>query len=74
MITNFFTVHQKADVYYSLVEWALIKQFANTPKKQESVVTTIKNICDALWDFLDGIYEKYFTNLIKDQQTVIAAQ
>jgi pyrroloquinoline-quinone synthase len=61
---EFFTVHQEADVYHSQTEWALIEAFSDTPEKQDKVIAATKKACDALWDFLDGIYEKYCTNLI----------
>lgn len=69
---EFFTVHQKADVYHSQAEWALIEQFADTPEKQDKVIAATKKACDALWGFLDGIHEKYCANLIHNQQTAMA--
>lgn len=68
---EFFTVHQEADVYHSQAEWALIEEFADTPEKQHKVLAATKKTCDALWVFLDGIYEKYCANLIDGQQAVV---
>ena len=60
---EFFSVHQEADVYHSQAEWALIERFADSPEKQAEVVAATVRACDALWGFLDGIYEKYCSNL-----------
>ena len=63
---EFFTVHQKADVYHSQTEWSLIEQFADTAEKQAAVLTATQQTCDALWGFLDGIYQTYCANLTKE--------
>lgn len=60
---EFFTVHQEADVYHSQAEWALIKRFADTPEKQAEVLAATAQACDALWGFLDGVYENYCADL-----------
>ncbi|MBP6368136.1 MAG: CADD family putative folate metabolism protein [Nitrosomonas sp.] len=65
---EFFTVHQKADVYHSQAEWALIERFADTEEKQNEVLAATKEACDALWGFLDGIHETYCANLICEEQ------
>ena len=65
---EFFTVHQKADVYHSQAEWALIERFADTEEKQNEVLAATKEACDALWGFLDGIHETYRANLICEEQ------
>ena len=64
---EFFTVHQKADVYHSQAEWALIERFADTEEKQNEVLAATKEACDALWGFLDGIHETYCANLICEE-------
>ncbi|PTN11314.1 4-aminobenzoate synthase [Nitrosomonas aestuarii] len=63
---EFFSVHQKADVYHSQAEWDLIERFADTPEKQEEVHAATREVCDALWGFLDGIHETYCANLTCD--------
>ncbi len=60
---EFFTVHQEADIHHSQAEWALIERFADTPKKKAEVLAATTEACDALWGFLDGIYENYCANL-----------
>lgn len=65
---EFFSVHEKADVYHSQAEWALIERFADTPEKKEEVLAATQEICDALWGFLDGIHETYCANLICEEQ------
>lgn len=63
---EFFSVHQKADIYHSKAEWELIERFADTPEKQEEVLAATREACDALWGFLDGIHEAYCGNLTCD--------
>lgn len=66
---EFFTVHQKADVYHSQAEWAIIERFADTPEKQEAVLAATKEACDALWRFLDGVHETYCADLACEQKS-----
>ncbi|MBY0485549.1 CADD family putative folate metabolism protein [Nitrosomonas sp.] len=68
---EFFSVHQKADIYHSQAEWAIIERFADTPEKQAEVLAATKEACDALWSFLDGIHETYCANLICDEQETV---
>lgn len=65
---EFFSVHQQADVYHSQAEWELIERFADTPEKQEEVLSATRDACDALWGFLDGIHHTYCGNLSCDIQ------
>ncbi|NBQ69483.1 MAG: CADD family putative folate metabolism protein [Nitrosomonadaceae bacterium] len=65
---EFFSVHQKADIYHSQAEWAIIERFADTPEKQAEVLAATKEACDALWGFLDGIHETYCSNLICEEK------
>jgi pyrroloquinoline-quinone synthase len=65
---EFFSVHQEADIYHSQAEWTLIERFADTPEKQAEVVAATARACDALWGFLDGIYEKYCANLACEEE------
>ena len=60
---EFFTVHQEADIHHSQAEWALIERFADTPEKKAEVLAATTKACDALWEFLDGIYENYCADL-----------
>ncbi len=53
---DFFSVHEKADVYHSAAEWGLIEKAADTPEKQAEVLAATREACDALWNFLDGVY------------------
>ncbi len=65
---EFFSVHEKADIYHSQAEWELIERFADTPEKKEEVLAATQKICDALWGFLDGIHETYCADLICEEQ------
>lgn len=69
---EFFSVHQKADVYHSQAEWELIERFANTAQKQAEVLAATQETCDVLWGFLDGIYETFCENLICEKKEVTA--
>jgi pyrroloquinoline-quinone synthase len=68
---EFFTVHQEADVHHSQTEWALIERFADTPEKQAEVLAATIRACDALWGFLDGIYENYCGNLASEEEVAV---
>jgi pyrroloquinoline-quinone synthase len=56
---RFFTVHQSADEYHSETELKLIEQYADTPEKQAEVLKVAAQAADALWQFLDGVYDAY---------------
>jgi pyrroloquinoline-quinone synthase len=56
---RFFTVHQSADEYHSEAELKLIEQYADTPEKQAEVLNVAAQAAEALWQFLDGVYEAY---------------
>lgn len=56
---RFFTVHQSADEYHSEAELKLIEQYADTPEKQAEVLNVAAQAADALWQFLDGVYDAY---------------
>jgi len=60
---EFFTVHQEADVHHSQAEWELIKLFADPPEKRAEVLAPTTQACEALWGFLDGVYENYCSDL-----------
>ena len=55
---EFFSVHEKADVWHSAEEWRLIERAADTPEKQAEVLVVTHEACEALWGFLDGVYAK----------------
>lgn len=54
---QFFTVHQTADVWHTQAELKLIEQYADTPEKQAEVLQVATKAADALWQFLDGVYD-----------------
>jgi pyrroloquinoline-quinone synthase len=53
---EFFSVHEKADVWHSAEEWKLIERAADTPEKRAEVLAATQAACDALWSFLDEVY------------------
>jgi pyrroloquinoline-quinone synthase len=54
---EFFSVHEKADVVHSATEWKLIERAADTDPKRAEVLAATQAACEALWRFLDGVYE-----------------
>lgn len=55
---EFFSVHEKADVWHSAAEWRLIERAADMPEKQTEVLAATRAACGALWSFLDGVYAR----------------
>ncbi|MBD2019987.1 CADD family putative folate metabolism protein [Leptolyngbya sp. FACHB-36] len=60
----FFTVHQKADVLHTETELKLIEQYADSPEKEAEVLAVAREATDALWGFLDGVYETYCADVM----------
>ena len=55
---KFFTVHQEADVYHSRAEREMIDR--HTPAElHQAVQDASSRTAEALWSFLDGVYEKF---------------
>lgn len=61
---QFFSVHQTADEYHTEAELSLIEQFADTPEKQAEAKAVAAKAAEALWQFLDGVYEAYCGDLV----------
>jgi pyrroloquinoline-quinone synthase len=61
---EFFTVHSELDIYHSQTEMALIEKFSDSPEKQAEVLKAVKECAGSLWQFLDGVYENYCSELI----------
>lgn len=60
---EFFTVHSEMDIYHSRTEMALIEKFADSPEKQVEVLSTVRTCAESLWQFLDGVYENYCSDI-----------
>jgi len=60
---QFFSVHEKADVYHAETELALIEQHADTAEKQAEAKAVAAQAAEALWGFLDGVYDAYCADL-----------
>jgi pyrroloquinoline-quinone synthase len=56
---EFFTVHQEADIYHTEATVRLIEAHATTEAQQAEAAAVTQAAVDALWSFLDGIYETY---------------
>jgi len=56
---EFFTVHEKADVWHSEAERNLIAEAADTPRAQKGVESAVDRSLDALDGFLDGVMDAY---------------
>ncbi|PZV10368.1 MAG: pyrroloquinoline quinone biosynthesis protein PqqC [Leptolyngbya sp.] len=60
---RFFTVHQAADEAHAAAELKIIEDYADTPEKQAEVLRVAAQAADALWQFLDGVYDAYCNDL-----------
>lgn len=67
---EFFTVHQIADVYHAESVMKLIAKYAVTEDQGTEILQAAKTVADALWKFLDGVYEAYCKD-IQDKQPVM---
>lgn len=56
---EFFSVHQQADVYHAASTLKLVEEYAVTETQQEEVKEAAATVANALWKFMDGIYENY---------------
>ena len=68
---EFFTVHQTADIYHAESEMQLIETHASTEEQANEVLKAAQIAADALWQFLDGIYQKYCQDIQLEQDTSI---
>ncbi len=55
---EFFTVHKDADVAHSAKEWRIIELAAGSSAIRGEVCDATIAACEALWWFLDGVYQK----------------
>lgn len=55
---EFFTVHKDADVAHSAKEWQIIERAAESSVMRGEACDATITACDALWSFLDGVYQK----------------
>ena len=53
---EFFTVHEKADIYHSRDEMNAIVENCKTEEEQNKVLHVIKQSADLYWQMLDGMY------------------
>lgn len=60
---EFFSVHQAADVWHTESELQIIEQQADTPEKEQAVLDVAAQAANALWQFLDGVYDAYCADL-----------
>lgn len=64
---EFFSVHQVADVYHAQSTMNLIENYAKTEEQEAEVVQAAKTVANALWNFMDGIYENYCQDIQSEQ-------
>jgi pyrroloquinoline-quinone synthase len=55
---EFFSVHEEADIIHSAAEWSVIERAADTDEKRAEVLAATRAACEALWNFLDGVYAR----------------
>lgn len=54
---QFFNVHIGADEWHAEVGRNFVERYGSGPEEQEQVIDTANRSLDALWSFLDGVYE-----------------
>lgn len=54
---QFFDVHIEADEWHAEVGRNFVERYGDEPEERESVLATARRCVDALWSFLDGVYE-----------------
>ncbi len=54
---QFFEVHIEADEWHAEVGRRFVDRYGNDLSERESVLKTARRCVDALWTFLDGVYE-----------------
>jgi pyrroloquinoline-quinone synthase len=64
---EFFSVHQVADVYHAESTAKLIEAYAVTPEQQAEVKQVAETAANALWHFLDGVYETYCQDIAAEK-------
>jgi pyrroloquinoline-quinone synthase len=64
---EFFTVHQVADVYHAESTMKLIESYVSTEEQAAEVSQAAQTVANALWQFLDGIYDTYCQDIQSEQ-------
>lgn len=64
---EFFTVHQVADVYHAESTMKLIESYVTTEEQSAEVSQAAQTVANALWQFLDGIYDTYCQDIQSEQ-------
>ena len=54
---QFFEVHIEADEWHAEVGRKFVERYGDDPSEREGVLETARRCVDALWTFLDGVYE-----------------
>lgn len=54
---QFFEVHIGADEWHAEVGRNFVDRYGNDPAERDEVLATAQRCVDALWSFLDGVYE-----------------
>jgi pyrroloquinoline-quinone synthase len=65
---EFFTVHQTADIYHAESELQLIEAHAKTEEQANEVLKAAQTAAEALWQFLDGVYQNYCQDIQVEQE------
>lgn len=68
---EFFSVHQVADVYHAESTAKLIETHAVTEEQQAEVRQVAQTAANALWQFLDGVYEAYCQDIAQPQMVAV---
>jgi pyrroloquinoline-quinone synthase len=63
---EFFRVHESADVYHSATERDFLTETCHSEAQQSGVISAAAEASAALWHFLDGVYEAYVPEAVKE--------
>jgi pyrroloquinoline-quinone synthase len=67
---EFFSVHQVADVHHAESVMQLVEAHAVTEAQQAEVAEVAQTAANALWSFLDGVYETYCQDIAETEMSV----
>lgn len=67
---EFFSVHEVADIYHTESTAKLIEAHAVTEEQQAEVAHVAKTAANALWSFLDGVYETYCQDIAQKEMSI----
>jgi pyrroloquinoline-quinone synthase len=58
---SFFRVHESIDILHQQVEMQILREQCQTPDEQAKIISAARESAKALWNFLDGVADRYLT-------------